>query len=224
MGPETSTIEPRQDLPASYVKIWNLDLTTNQRAAVILNIAAFPLFLVFGSIFVKIAVILGPETINRINFVQLASHQVVSFIVILIVVLGVMILHEAIHGAFFWIFTKSKPIFGLKLLFAYAGAPQWYIPRNQYALIGIAPFLFITLIGFVVIYFSPLPAGQLALFAITMNAAGAVGDFYVCGKTLLQPPDILINDTGVGFTMYAKHVQNVEMQDQRAKGVITHER
>ena len=224
MEPETAEIEPRQDLPASYAKVWSLDLTTNQTAAVILNIAAFPLFLVFGWIFVEIAVFLRPGIIGRINFAQLASHQILSFIVILVVVVGVMVLHEAIHGAFFWIFTKSKPVFGLKLLFAYAGAPQWYIPRNQYAFIGIAPFLFMTIIGFLIIFFSSMLAGQLALFGMTMNAAGAVGDFYVCGKVLIQSRDVLINDTGVGFSMFARLDQSVEKTDENAKGVITHER
>jgi hypothetical protein len=219
MGFEPETMKPRRDLPASHSKVWGLDLMKNLKAALVLNAAAFPLFLVFGWFFVRIASFLRPGIVSRFHFGQFASHQVVFFVIFVVVVVGVMVLHEAIHGAFFWIFTRSKPIFGLKLLFAYAGAPDWYIPRNQYAFIGIAPFLFITILGFFVILFAPLLAGQLALFGITMNAAGAVGDLYVSGKVMCQSRDVLIQDTGVGFTMFAK----LDHIDQRSEGVVNHE-
>jgi hypothetical protein len=224
MGFESGSIKPRRDLPTSYTEVWGLDLTKNHRAAVGLNIAAFPLFFVFGWSFVEIASFFRPGIANRLHFGQLASQPLLFFLIFFIVVVGLMVLHEAIHGAFFWAFTRSKPIFGLKLLFAYAGAPEWYIPRNQYAFIGLAPLLFITILGFLVILSAPLLAGQMALFGITMNAAGAVGDLYVSGKVMCQSRDVLIQDTGVGFTMFAKLGNAAEMTQNDRKGDIGHER
>jgi hypothetical protein len=204
MGFTLGSVKPTRDLPASYTEVWGLDLMKNHKAALVLNIAAFPLFFLFGWLFVEIASFIRAGIATGLHLGTLATQPLLFFLIFSTVVAGTMILHEAIHGVFFWLFTKSKPVFGLKLLFAYAGAPEWYLPRNQYAFIGIAPFLVITLLGFFLIVFVSLPASQLALFGIIMNAAGAVGDFYVTGKVMCQSRDVLIRDTGVGFTMFAK--------------------
>jgi len=224
MGIEQEKIEPRRDLPGSYSKIWSLDLSKDPKAAILLNVAAFPLFFLFGWIFLEVASHLKPGFMSRFHFGLLTAQPVGFFLIVLAVIIGVMVFHEAIHGAFFWIFTGSKPVFGLKLLFAYAGAPEWYIPRNQYAFIGIAPFVVITLLGFLVILVASDPAGQLALFGITMNASGAVGDFYVSGKVTSQSRETLVQDTGVGFTMFAKLDSIIEMRGSKREGGIDDER
>lgn len=202
MGFNTGGLVSRRDLPGSYIKIWDLDLTRNQKAALALNIIALPLFVVFGWIFVKIGILLRPDIADKLLTLQMPSQPLGFFLVFLVVIIGTMLVHEIIHGLFFWKFTRSRPIFGMKLLFAYAGAPGWYIPRNQYAIIGVAPFIVISIAGFVAVALTPLPWSQLALFGIAMNAAGAGGDFYVSGKVMCQSRDVLIQDTGVGFTMF----------------------
>lgn len=217
MGFKSERLEPRRDLPVSHSKIWGLDLAKNQKAAVVLNLAAFPMFIVFGWIFLNVASSLRPEILGRLYFAQTTPHPYIFFIIFSVVIIGIMFIHEVIHGAFFWIFTRSKPIFGLKLLFAYAGAPEWYIPRNQYAIIGLAPLVLITIAGFLVIILAPPSVGQLALFGITMNASGAVGDLYVSGKVMGEPRNVLIQDTGVGFTMFSELDSAVERSEDHAK-------
>jgi len=223
MGFKSETLKARCDLPGSHAKTWELDLTRNQRAALGLNLAAIPLFVMFGWVFVQFASSLRPEIVSRIFFARISPHPIVFFLIFLVVVVGTMFIHEAIHGLFFWIYTRSKPIFGLKLLFAYAGAPDWYIPRNQYAIIGLAPFILITIAGFLVIFLTPSSVGQLALVAVTMNASGAVGDLYVSARVLYQPRDVLIRDTGVGFTMFSAVDAVVEAKERHEKGVPNHE-
>jgi len=34
----------------------------------------------------------------------------------------VLLAHELVHGAFFWIFSRSRPVFGLRIGYAYAAA------------------------------------------------------------------------------------------------------
>jgi hypothetical protein len=203
MGLKPAGLKARRELPGSHSKTWGLDLTRNHKAALALNIAALPLFVVFGWIFLQIAALLRPEIVSRLFVARITPYPLVFFLILLTVVVGTMFVHEAIHGAFFWLFTHSRPIFGMKLLFAYAGAPEWYIPRNQYALTGVAPFVLITIVGFLVVAWAPLAVGQLALFGVIMNASGAVGDLYVSTKVMLQSRDVLIQDTGVGFTMFS---------------------
>lgn len=223
MGFESERLASTRTLPPSYTAIWGLDLLKDQRAAVLLNVAALPLFALSGWIFSLIASTFKPEIIHKLYIVQLAAQSLGFFLALVGTIVGIVLVHEAIHGIFFWIYTRSRPVFGLKLLFAYAGAPAWYIPRDQYAIIGLAPLIIITVAGLVLTPFLSLPIGQLTLLVITVNAAGAVGDLYVVSKTLCQSRDVLVCDTGVGFTMFGEVKSSVAMKGQNVDGVSAHE-
>jgi hypothetical protein len=197
-------VRATQILPESHREFGSLDLARNTRVALILNLAALPMFLVFGWSFMIVAQLLRPDIVSRFHYLNLSLSPVNSFLLFVGVILGMMIIHEAVHGLFFWHFTRSRPVFGLKLLFAYAGAPGWYIPRNQYIVVGLAPLILMTTAGFFLIALMTLPLAQLFLFGITMNASGAVGDLYVSAWVLLRSPEALIEDTGVGFTIFER--------------------
>lgn len=203
-----------QVLPESHQEFGNLDLSRNTRVALMLNLAALPLFLVCGWTFIKVGQLLRPEIVSRFHYLNLSLSPISSFLLFVGVVLGMMVIHEGIHGLFFWIFTHSRPVFGLKLLFAYAGAPGWYIPRNQYIVVGLAPLVLMTAAGFFLIVLMTLPLAQLFLFGITMNASGAVGDLYVSTWVFLRSPAAFIEDTGVGFTIFERkeHFQSLAVQ------------
>ncbi|HEY6952214.1 MAG TPA: DUF3267 domain-containing protein [Bacteroidota bacterium] len=197
-------MKPTRALPDSHTRNWGIDLSRDHTSALLLNVAGLPLFLVCGWAFMSVAKVLRPEIMTGLLRGWLSIHPLTFVLVLAGIVVGVMTFHEAIHGIFFWIFTRSKPIFGVKLLFAYAGAPDWYIPRNQYILIGLAPILLMTLLGFLLIVVTSTHVGQAVLFGIVMNATGAAGDLYVCGKVMAHDPDILVQDTGVGVTVFGR--------------------
>ena len=50
-----------------------------------------------------------------------------------------IVLHEAVHGAFMWYFSKRKPHFGISLQYAYAGSES-YFRKTPYLIIALAPF------------------------------------------------------------------------------------
>lgn len=208
-------------LPESHREFGSLDLARNTRVALVLNLVALPLFLVFGWSFMKVAQLLRPDIVSRFHYLNLSLSPIASFLLFVGIILGMMVIHEVVHGLFFWLFTGSRPVFGLKLLFAYAGAPGWYIPRNQYIVVGLAPLVLITAAGFFLIVLITLPLAQLFLFGITMNASGAVGDLYVSAWVLLRSPEALIEDTGVGFSIYERkeYFQGLTVQEQSQQGV-----
>jgi len=105
-------------------------------------------------------------------------------------------LHEGIHGLFFWIFTKEKPKFGFKLIYAYAGAPGWHITKWPYLVIGIAPLIIISIIGFAVMLIVPVEWIIPIMLFITINAGGAAGDIYTVFWLLKSPENILVHDSG----------------------------
>jgi hypothetical protein len=116
---------------------------------------------------------------------------------------GVLGLHELIHGAFFWIFTGARPIFGLRLAYAYAAAPDWYIPRNAFLMIGLAPLVLISLGGAALLPAMPPSLLPIWWLALTANASGAVGDLYIVGWLLSKSAHLYINDCGDRMSVYA---------------------
>ncbi len=204
MEREQGSIAPTRLLPDSYTRIWGLDLATNRTTALVLNLVSLPLFIVAGWIFLRTALLLNADIGGTDYLRSIGAKALVGYTVLLTVIVGTTLLHETIHGLFFWVYTHARPVVGVKLLFAYAGAPDWYIPRNQYSVVGLAPLVLISTGGFLVISLVSAVAGQLTLFAMVLNAAGAVGDLYVCGKVLRFPQDVLIRDTGYVFDVYGK--------------------
>jgi hypothetical protein len=112
------------------------------------------------------------------------------------------VLHELIHGLFFWLFTRTRPAFGFKGAYAYAAAPGWYIPRSQYIIVGLAPLVLITLGGFALLVVVPAWLIPALLFVVVMNGAGAVGDIAVVGWLLVQPRATLVHDLGDAVAIY----------------------
>ena len=112
-------------------------------------------------------------------------------------------LHEAAHGAFFWVFTRERPAFGLEPPFAaYAAAPDWYLPRRQHLVVGLAPFTLITLVGLALLPVVPAFVVPVLLLIMVTNAAGSIGDSVMVVWLLTQPRDILVQDTGAAINIY----------------------
>jgi hypothetical protein len=195
-------MQPTQSLPANYAPYKTIDLTTDTRAMVILNIGALVLLLLGGWLLLWLLEVLRPDIISD-GTVSISGLNFVLMVLLVIGLLGLMIIiHEAIHGAFFWLYTRSRPYFGFKGMYAYAAAPEWYIPRNQYLVVGIMPFVLITLVGLLLLPVAPAWLLLPVLFVVLMNASGAAGDVLIVGWLLLLPAHTLINDLGDAITLY----------------------
>lgn len=195
-------------LPEQYGPVWSLDLARSWKTAVALNLAAIPLFAGFFWVFQATARAFRPEFAGLKLMKTLATWDLSQPLLLLFLVVLFVILHELVHGLFFWFYTKEKPVFGLKLLYAFAGAPRFFIPRNQYMVIGLAPLVVLSGLGFIL---QPVVPVELLLplnVALVANASGAVGDVYVVLKLAGFPSSVLVNDTGDRFTAYGVLPQN----------------
>jgi hypothetical protein len=99
-----------------------------------------------------------------------------SVLVIILPVAVFLAVHEWIHFNLLWSFTGHRPT----IVAGYGGfavqIPSWYIPRDQFLLVDLAPFCIISLVGL----FSLLVVSQkylwLALFLTAINFAGSDAD------------------------------------------------
>lgn len=179
-----------------------------------LNLAALLLLVPIGWVVVSIGVWLRPEAapwliltevgwVNRpdggFSFSMPAGYLVGTIIGTPLVI----VFHEAMHGLFFWLFTQRRPRFGFKFLYAYAALPpDVYLTRNPYLVVGLAPLIGLTCLGFLLILMMPLVLLPTLVCMLTINAVGSVGDIAVTAWLLRYPTTTLVSDYGDEMIVY----------------------
>ncbi len=204
-------MRPIKVLGPAYVSAGKLDVE-NRKVALALNLTGLILLFVFGWLFLQVFAVVRLETENAsLSDVLLG----VTVPLLLLTLVAVLVLHELIHGFFFWFFTREVPRFGFRLVYAYAAAPDWYIPRNQFIVTGSAPFLSLTIVGLILL--PVIPAGLIPYFylALTANAAGSVGDFLVAGWLIAKPASTLARDSGLRISLYERVQPDVAIMNER---------
>jgi hypothetical protein len=190
------------NLPENFHHLKTLDLS-NSRSILWMNLAAIPLLFLFGWLFSRLIIFFRP--INTFQngvrgfFIEFSVWELLVFLLSIILML---ILHELIHGILFWMFTHERPKFALKSGYAFAAAPNWYLPSRKYILVGLSPVVVISVASILLAWFIAFPYIPYLLVIATFNAAGSLGDLIVVGWVLNQPKSILVKDEGDKFSSY----------------------
>lgn len=196
-------MQPVKALPASYIHHSSLDLSS-LTAAILLNLAAVPLLLLFSWAFSQLIIILRDfEPVYLITISLSILFVPWNIAALLFFVLFVTVLHELVHGYFFWYFTRERPHFGLKHGYAFAAAPEWFFPRPKYIIIGLSPLILISIASLLLAWISNPLAMPYFLLIAALNAAGSFGDMFVVAWVLRQPPGCLIKDEGDKYHAFA---------------------
>ncbi|HVN53504.1 MAG TPA: DUF3267 domain-containing protein [Anaerolineaceae bacterium] len=193
-------------LPAGYTRKTSLDLSKNKFALVLMNLLGFVSLFAFGWLFLQAAAWLRPDaTWNQIAAFQIFSLKDLLNIIVLLIgeSAAVVVLHEATHGLFFWIFGGERPRFGLRGAYAFASMPDVFFPRPQYIVIGLAPLVLLSLLGLALIAFVPRDWVFAIWLFLIFNASGAIGDILTVVWLLFQPGDVLVQDLGDAVTLYS---------------------
>jgi hypothetical protein len=199
-------------LPANYHPYATVDLAKNKALLVGLTLLGLGLFLVFGWLFVQLAIaVRGGGDATQVPGIGLTTSASGAFsftlsgswiVAVLLACFLVPVVHEATHGIFFWVFTRERPRFGYRVLYAYAAAPDWYLPRGRYLMVGLAPLVLLSLGGTALLPVAPVALVPTLLAFLVFNAAGTVGDIVISIWLLFQPATLLARDTGDAITFY----------------------
>lgn len=184
-------------LPEGYTQYGEINMKKNKRLTITLGIASFFLFILCFYLLSSFAAVVRPDLMNTSGSIKAGALAVLAVLLVLL-----FTIHELIHGFFFWVFTHSKPVFAIRLFYAYAGAPDWYFPKRQFAIVAVAPLVIIGAVGLLLILLAPISWVMFIIIFVAMNTGGSMGDLFVLNRLFKLSPTGLMNDTGDVITFY----------------------
>ena len=122
-------------------------------------------------------------------------------------------LHELVHGISMFALSGVKPVYGLKLPYAYAGSTAWF-DRKSHIITALAPVVLwgtalqIAIARLRGAWFWPLWILQIS------NLSGSAGDIYTAWALARMEGDLLIQDTGVRMRIMRRATNDTERSPQ----------
>ena len=186
-----------EKLPEGYEKIYSIDLQKNKKLSLLVNgiaVAIMILMVVPMRFLVPIRATFSAEKLGM-YFGKIA----LTFALLMVYI----VLHEAVHGIAMKICGTKKVKYGFTGLYAFAGSTDYY-GKGAYIFIALAPVVLWGIVLAVVNAFVSPEWFWVIYFIQINNISGAAGDFFVTVKFSRMPKDILVQDYGVGMTVYSK--------------------
>ena len=97
----------------------------------------------------------------------------------------------------------KKVKYGFTGLYAFAGSEDYY-NKKAYIFIALAPVVLWGVVLAVINPFVPVEWFWIVYLVQIMNLSGAAGDLFVTIKFSRMPRDILVQDSGLGMTVFSK--------------------
>jgi hypothetical protein len=192
--------------PAGYAPAGSVVIDGNRRLKRWLNLTVIPALLLALYCLFALAAALRPELAEHSRTFRNTSDAMlfvgVLALALLLAPVIVFVLHEAVHGLFFWLCTRDRPRFGFKGWYLYASAPGWYLSRNRFLVVGLSPVVTITAAALGLAMVVPPDAAAVVLVAAALNAAGSLGDLYMCARLLAVPASGVVEDRPDGITWH----------------------
>ena len=194
------TIPASGALPENYQEVLSWKVTGKPIRVIALNIVGVILFVIFGIIFSSMAFGLGKMP-SEGNF-RLGLGEMGLAVAGIVVT---FVLHELTHGLTMQMFGAS-PKYGIiwKGLMLYATSPGYAYRRNNYVVIALAPFVFISVLVILGMWILQGTA-WVALLAIcgVVNASGAVGDMWITMIVLRYAATAYVMDERDGIRVFS---------------------
>jgi len=193
--PEGFSLYRAVDLNTKKMKLW-------------LNLAQLP---VLAALMIPVGFAVPLRTQVPFNLEGIGSapgryfgQSMLYMLLMMVGMIGVLLLHELIHGLCFRFVAGGRPKYGHKLPFyLYCSCEGRFICKKSYFIVSLAPLAVITVLCAALCALVSQAWFWVPYFAFVMNACGCAGDFYV-SLLLRVPEDILVVDSGVTMQIYSK--------------------
>lgn len=186
-----------QTLPEQYREIFRVNLQTDKKKALLINLFALGIIVLLAvpmHFYVPVTTLFDMEAGMGLYALRL--------LVLVVAIIVYMILHELVHGLTMKLCGTQKVKYGFTGLYAFAGSEDYYDKRS-YIAIALAPVVVWGIVIGVINAFVPMEWFWVVYALQITNLSGAAGDVYVTAKFSRFPKDILVQDSGVGMTVYS---------------------
>ena len=187
------------ELPVGFGEIYTVDLQKNKKMMLALNGAALAIVLAM-----VIPACLAVPISTLFSMGEGIGAYMLRFVTLIVGSIAYIVLHELTHAAVMRIYGAKKIRFGFTGAYAFAGSERDYFDRFAYVQIALAPLFVWGLVLTVLNLILPIEWFWVIYIIQISNVSGAVGDLFVSFRFAKMPRDILIKDTGVSMTVYAK--------------------
>ncbi len=187
-------------------------LEPSKRFIVSAVIAGTVLLIVFGWLLVQFIETFRPVALDGMRLDDILTPTPAGMAIeiplepirdVVIALVLVLIIHEVVHGLFYFWFSGKSPRFGLHGPFPYAAAPEGvYFYRNHFIIVGIAPLVLLTLVGLPLMMIVPEGLVPILLFFVAFNASGAAGDLLMTVQLLTYSSETILDDAGATVNVY----------------------
>ncbi len=187
-----------QFLPDGYKEIFSIHIQRDKKIALVVNLLGVLIMLAFAipmHFLVPITSVFSME--------KGMGEYIFRFCCALIFLVVYMVLHELIHGITMKMCGTKKVKYGFTGMYAYAGSEDYY-DKKSYIVIALAPIVVLGAIIAIINAFVPLEWFWIVYYVQLANLSGAAGDIYVSARFSRLPKDILVQDSGLGMTVYSK--------------------
>ncbi len=186
-------------LPANYQEVLSWKVTGKPSRVITLNILGILLLIIFGAVFFSLAISVGKlPSEGKFEFGLSEIGSVLAGIVL------TLVLHELTHG---WVMQMfgARPKYGIiwKGMMLYATSHGYAYHRNNFVVIALAPFVFISTL--VVLGMWLLQGTSWVVFlgiCGIVNASGAIGDMWMTMITLRYAATAFVIDERDGIRVY----------------------
>lgn len=185
------------ELPSGYREIDSIDLQKNKKLSLLVNGVA--LFIVLLMVIPMHFVV--PMT-TLFDMSQGYGAYFLRFGVLMAAIVVYMVLHELVHGIAMKMCGTKKIKYGFTGVYAFAGSNDYYDKRS-YIVIALAPIVVWGVVLLVLNLLVPVQWFWIVYWVQVSNLSGAAGDLYVTYRFSRLPQDILVQDYGVGMTVYS---------------------
>lgn len=189
------------ELPSGYREIDSIDLQKNKKLSLLVNGVA--LFIVLLMV-IPMHFVLPMTTLFDMS--QGYGAYFLRFGVLLGAIIVYMVLHELVHGIAMKMCGTKKIKYGFTGVYAFAGSNDYYDKRS-YIVIALAPIVVWGVVLLVLNLLVPVQWFWIVYWVQVSNLSGAAGDLYVTYRFSRLPQDILVQDYGVGMTVYSAEVE-----------------
>ena len=210
-----------QLLPESYELYGDFRPDRFKKAVWAVSLVALVILLASYTFFYQWAILIRPgfQSIKSLHF-DISFERLWGILTVLGVLLVIFGVHELIHALCLWIYTGKRPVIRATLKGGggfYVRLPAWYLSRNVFLVVNLAPVCLITLVGFLLMIEIEQSSLGLLIFCLSVHLAGATGDLVSSIFIFLQPSSIYLTTDGL---IYTNGSENMAQWKQKLRSAL----